>query len=109
MITKALIIDEPWISKILSGEKVWEMRSRVAHHRGPFALIKKGTGMIFGVSNMVDCQGPFLPSELESHFANHRIPQDIIDAPDYKWTYAWVLEDAKPLETPIAYTLKVGK
>ena len=24
MITKALIIDEPWVSKILNGEKVWE-------------------------------------------------------------------------------------
>ncbi|MBD8246954.1 ASCH domain-containing protein [Xanthomonas campestris] len=41
---KGLVIDEPWISLILSGQKTWEMRSRATSIRGRIALIKKGSG-----------------------------------------------------------------
>jgi len=45
---RALIIDEPWISKILSGEKTLEMRSRHTKIRGRIGLIRKGSGLIVG-------------------------------------------------------------
>jgi hypothetical protein len=31
---KALIIDEPWITAILKGEKTWEMRREIAKFGG---------------------------------------------------------------------------
>jgi hypothetical protein len=40
---KGLVIDEPWISLIISGEKTWEMRSRNTVVRGRIALIRKGS------------------------------------------------------------------
>jgi hypothetical protein len=36
---KGLVIDKPWISLILAGQKDREMRSTTASHRGWFALI----------------------------------------------------------------------
>jgi hypothetical protein len=38
---QAIIIDEPWLSKILAGNKAWEMRSRPTNIRGPIGLILK--------------------------------------------------------------------
>ena len=33
-ITKALIVDQPWIDLILSGRKTWEMRGTSTSFRG---------------------------------------------------------------------------
>ena len=43
---KGLIVDEPWISKILAGEKIWEMRSKTTAVRGQIGLIRKGSGAV---------------------------------------------------------------
>ena len=45
---KALIVDEPWISAILRGEKTWEMRKTGCNLRGSIALIRKGAGHVVG-------------------------------------------------------------
>lgn len=102
-ITRGLIIDEPWISKILSGEKIWEMRSTNAKVRGPIALIKKRSGTIVGVCSLVDSLGPFDAEALRENEAKHRIPASIYESPGYKWRHAWVLTDARPLAKPVPY------
>ena len=33
----------------------------------------------------------------------------MIDDAGYKWTYAWDIEDAFPLDTPVPYTRKNGQ
>jgi ASCH domain-containing protein len=50
---KGLIIDEPWISLILQGEKIWEMRKTACHHRGRIALIRKGSGQVVGIAALL--------------------------------------------------------
>ena len=45
---RALIVRQPWIDLILSGEKTWEMRSRPTNVRGRIGLIEQGTGLIVG-------------------------------------------------------------
>ena len=40
---KALIVDEPWITAILKGDKTWEMRKKNCNIRGQIALIRKGS------------------------------------------------------------------
>ena len=52
---KALIVDEPWISAILRGEKTWEMRKTGCNLRGSIALIRKGAGHVVGVAEVTDC------------------------------------------------------
>lgn len=107
-VTKALIIDEPWISKILNGEKCWEMRSTSATHRGPFGLIRKGSGQVVGVSNLIEVSGPHDNSELEKELSKHHVPKEIYTQQDYKWRYAWHLADSEKLNSPVNYRHKNG-
>ena len=53
---KALVIDEPWITAILKGEKTWEMRKRNCKIRGEIALIRKGSGLVVGTAHVVELQ-----------------------------------------------------
>jgi hypothetical protein len=50
---KGLIIKEPWISLILSRKKTRELRSRDTRVRGRIALIRKGSGTVIGVAELV--------------------------------------------------------
>tara|TARA_B110000503_G_C7022230_1_gene360305 strand:- start:196 stop:447 length:252 start_codon:yes stop_codon:yes gene_type:complete len=83
VITKALVIDEPWISKILGGEKIWEMRSSKAGLRGPFGLIRKGSGKVVGIACLKAVSGPYSNLELEMHISRHRVGRAIVEQPDY--------------------------
>ena len=64
MITKALIIADPWIGYLLDGTKTWEMRSSGAAHRGWLGLIRKGTGAIYGIARLVDVGPQLSPEEM---------------------------------------------
>lgn len=106
---KGLIIDEPWIGMILRGEKVWEMRTQHVRIRGPVALIRKGSGCIVGVADLVDSKGPFDNKEMLDNIHNHCIGADLITSGQVaKWKYAWVLENAKPLPEEVPYRHKSG-
>lgn len=88
---KGLIIKDPWITKILNGEKTWEIRGSKTKIRGTVALIKSKTGMIFGTVDIVDC----IPLTMYNFSANkekHHVEYAEID---YKTPYAWVLENPK--------------
>jgi ASCH domain len=72
---KALIIDEPWVSKILEGEKVWELRSTRTNFNGPLVLIRKTSGTVIGIATLVGCL--LLPqsrADLALHEPLHKIP-----------------------------------
>jgi len=51
---KAIVIDEPWVSQVLGGQKVWEMRSKRTRHRGPIAIIRKGSGQVMGTASLIN-------------------------------------------------------
>ncbi len=97
--TSGLVIDEPWISHILRGHKVWEMRSTSVSKRGPIALIRKGSGQVVGVANLVGCQGPLSDNEVTIYEPFHRVPASMIG----KWRYAWKLENVRALSMPVSY------
>ena len=99
-----LVIADPWISKILAGEKVWEMRSTPIKRRGDIALIKKGSGHIVGIATVTGCVGPLSDAEVVEQFSKHRVPLDQIG----KWRYAWQLSNVRRLPRPVPYTHKVG-
>lgn len=108
MIQRALIIDEPWIGLILNGQKDWEMRSTACRIRGPIGLIRKGSGLIVGIANLVGCSGPYSNAELERHISHHHVSSELTERPGYGWRHAWELEDVVPLTTPVAYRHKSG-
>jgi hypothetical protein len=99
-----LIIADPWISRILSGDKVWEMRSTRLSRRGTIALIRKGSGHVVGVATITGCIGPLSDVEVVEHFCKHKVPLEQIG----QWRYAWQLFDVKPLPHPVSYVHKSG-
>jgi hypothetical protein len=104
---KGLIIDEPWISLIVSGAKTWEMRSRNTQVRGCIGLIRKGSKKVIGVADLVDTLPKLPTSELRSSFASHRVPEDEIDE-NFKRSTAWVLQRARSLQEPVPYRHPAG-
>lgn len=101
---KGLIVDSPQIDHILAGRKRWEMRSVGTRQRGTIALIRRGTAAVVGVAELVDSLGPLTDNELLATGALHLIPHEQLRPPvGPKYRYAWVLENARPLSTPIEY------
>ncbi|SFC01027.1 ASCH domain-containing protein [Tropicimonas isoalkanivorans] len=108
-IEKALIVDEPWISKILSGAKTWEMRSTSAKQRGWIGLIKKGSGHVVGVAKMTGVDGPLSDQKMIDNSDKHHIPSDIFLAGKFsKHRYAWIMSGAVRLRRPVPYRHKSG-
>jgi hypothetical protein len=107
---KGLIIDEPWIGLILRGEKIWEMRKTACHHRGRVGLIRKGSGQVVGVADVVASLGalssPLAYAEAEP---KHRIPPERQHkAFSDGWQIPWVLSNARPLISPVPYKHPFG-
>lgn len=108
-ITKGLIIDDPWIGYILEGSKTWEMRSTGASHRGWFALIRKGTGAVWGVARLAESGVPLSQEDMIASFDKHRIPVEMIRSGQVaKWTTPWKLTDICKLSSPVPYRHKSG-
>jgi hypothetical protein len=107
---KAIIIDEPWASKILSGEKIWEMRSKRTPFRGPIALIRKRSGTVIGTARLVGCLSPLSLSELALHEQQPGIPgAEQRAALDQRRVVPWVLSEAKALRRPVPYRHRSGQ
>ena len=109
MITKALIIADPWIGYLLDGSKTWEMRSSGASHRGWFGLIRKGTGAIYGIARLEDVGAPLSPEQMVAAHRHHRIPEAMIRSGEVaKWNVPWKLAKIRRLVRPVPYTHKSG-
>lgn len=107
-ITRGLIIAQPWIGKILRGEKSWEMRSAHTSIRGGIALIEKGTGSIVGVASIEESVGPLSFDEIFDNEVKHCVGPELYTRDDYKWDHAWVMADIKKLNEPVRYQHKNG-
>ena len=99
---KGLIVKSPWIDYILSGKKTWEIRGCNTKKRGEIALIKSGTGCIYGTVEIVDCFELSL-EQYQISYPMHKIPIEYINCLPYKNTYAWVLKNPKIFNKPITY------
>lgn len=101
---KGLIIDTPHIDRILSGMKIWEMRSTATKQRGLVALIRKGSGQVVGVVELVDSVGPLTKEQIFANQPNHMIANERLADPKVgKWNHAWVMQNAKLFDKPIPY------
>jgi hypothetical protein len=102
--TKGLVIKNPYIDRILTGTKTWEMRPNATSLRGPIALIKQGSGQVVGIANLVDVKGPLSKQDKLKAIDKHQISVDRLETGETdKWDNAWVLENAQLLKTPIHY------
>lgn len=104
IIERALIIREPWISLILSGEKTWEMRTSWTSVRGWIALARKGTNTIAGLAYLSDCRPPLSALTYDQYFDFHQIPPDqTANVIENKWIFPWVFSDVVAFQEPIPF------
>lgn len=102
---KALVIDQPWIDMILRGEKTWEMRKTATHQRGVVGLIRKGSELVVGTAEIVgslppiDTRDAYAAAEPRHGIPPHRQEAAFTDG----WRTPWVLTNARPLPTAVAY------
>jgi hypothetical protein len=103
-VATGLIIDEPWITHILNGDKTWEMRSAATRKRERIGLIRKGSGMVVGEASLVDCLSPLTREEMLAAVEKHQISAEQILSGDVdSWCHPWVLQDVIRYEAPIPY------
>jgi hypothetical protein len=108
-IRNGLIIGPPWLDLILDGTKDWEMRSRTTRIRGPIAIVRKGSRLIVGITEIVDIRGPLSRQELVETYVHHRLPPEGIRQGTYdRWSIAWVLRNTVKLNHPVPYQHKSG-
>jgi hypothetical protein len=101
---KGLLVKQPWIDKILAGQKTWELRGSRARIRGSIALIERGTGTVVGVCELVDVHGPLTRAALRRTTARHRVPAtQFRNRLRFRRTYAWQLRGARRLRRPVPY------
>lgn len=102
-LSHGLIIRQPWLDRILDGQKAWEIRGTNTQIRGSIGLIQSGSGRVVGVVQLVDVQR--LSSEaFHASVAHHTITDWAPQSLPYPTCYAWVVEDPIRLPEPIAYT-----
>ncbi|MEC3884903.1 ASCH domain-containing protein [Halobacillus sp. HZG1] len=104
---KGLLVKEPWIDMILSGEKTWEIRGTHTKKRGTIGLIKSGTGQVFGTVDVVESR-ELSQEEYRKTTHLHGIPEEDCRQMPYKRTCAWVLQNPVLYEEPLAYTHPAG-
>lgn len=100
-IKRALIVDGYWLSLILKGVKPWEMRTAGTNIRERVGLIEKGSGLIYGETDIVDSLPPLSPREYFKHIDKHRITKG--DDVAHKWRFPWVLENTVKYDVPVPY------
>ncbi len=107
---RGLVVQEPWITRILDGRKTWEIRGGNCRIRGRIGLIRSGSGLVVGTAEIVDSKGPLSDEEMRANVSKHRIPLEELDRirNRYKNIHAWVLANAKPLPKPLRYIHRKG-
>lgn len=100
---KGLIIDEPWIDLLLTGQKTWEMRSKNAKYRGWVGLIRSGSGLVSGVARLCDVGTPLSLDEMNRTFDKHRVPEEMIREKKFNWFTPWKLTEILKLRKPVPY------
>jgi hypothetical protein len=97
---KGLVVKSPWIELILSGDKTWEIRGTGTTIRGKIALMKSGSGLIYGTVELADSK-PLTLAEYEEGRHLHRVPSDVVLP--YKQPHAWILQNPYGFDHPIPY------
>lgn len=103
-VAQGLVIADPWVDLILSGRKTWEIRGEPVGKRGPFAVLRKGTGTIAGVATLAGVRGPLSMDELRATHHLHAVPVERFGG-EYRYEnpYAWILEAPIRLPRPVPY------
>lgn len=101
---KGLVIRSPWIDLILAGSKIWEMRTKSTSIRGQVALIKAGSGLVYGTAELIECMPTLTREQMQETEKLHGITEEQLDTVmENRWTTPWVFHNIIKFEAPIPY------
>lgn len=87
---------------IMAGTKTWEMRPKRSSYTGRVGLIKKGTGLVVGVVDLVASLPPLDAASLAEARDRHGIPpEEDAEVLRNRWLHPWVLANVRPLIRPV--------
>lgn len=85
------------------------MRSTATKQRGRVALIRKGSGLVFGTVEIIGCTEKLSRTQMLEEQQRHRInASDITCGTVDNWNRGWMLQGARALATPISYNHPSG-
>lgn len=102
-VRSGLVIREPYVSMILDGSKIWEIRGHATKTRGRIALIRAGSGKVVGTCDLVDVVGPLTAEQLRRNAGKAGLARPAIQDLPYPRTFAWVMQAPNPLRQPVQY------
>ena len=94
---RGLIVQQPWLDMILSGEKTMDLRSFTTSIRGEVAILHDGK--IWGYVNLYDVLGPMTKREINQHYNQHRVDSHLIR----NYEYGWLFKNLRTLQRPRKY------
>lgn len=103
LVTRALVVRDPWATMIVAGTKTWEMRGKATRIRGTIGIIAGGTGTIVGVCDVADVIGPLSDQEYEDSFKLRGSARVLGCTRPYPKTYAWVMTNPRVCGYPVPY------
>ena len=101
---RGLVMMADPLEKILTGRKTMELRSRQNRQLGRIALIRKGSGHIYGVADIIESVGPMNMNELRARMDEHGVESSRLqEVFDKGWTIGWRMANVKKLRNPVPY------
>lgn len=105
--SRGLVIMPKPLEDILSGVKSMELRSKPNRKLGPIALIRKGSGQIFGVAEIFESVGPMSFDEFCAWAREHAVEQSrLAEVYGRGWVYGWRMRNIIRLMSPVGYVHK---
>ena len=104
-----LLIRQPWLELILSGEKTWEVRSMPTNIRHRILLAEPGTGMCSGqaiIDDVIEIERADFASY--AHLHQVRSPEGYAIIDKYASIYAWQLRDVTRLSVQRPFKHPLG-
>lgn len=85
------------------------MRSTSTSFRGWFALIRKGSGAVFGIARLVGSGTSLSQDQMLANCDKHQIPPDMIKSGSVaNWNTPWELAEIRKLPRPVPYMHRPG-
>lgn len=105
---KGFIVTERWMKRILSGEKLWDVRNGTTKIRGKIYLIQSGTKCIVGECELIDSIKLNHTIFVENK-DKHCIEKNFNEI-SYKNPHAWVINknSVRKYDKPVRYNHPSG-
>lgn len=105
---KALLVRIPYSSRLITGVKTWELRSRPTHIRGIVGVVESGTSCIWGFIDILGCR-EVTPSILRECEDKHTVSRLDLEAFPYTQWFAWQVGSSWKLKEPIPIVRRKGQ